>query len=244
MKNDENSDGKRLSLGIDIERSGARGEHDTFCIGAAVRDENAHELDRWVGKAYVPGDCAFEERCKTEFWDNNPEALKACEYKGPSRSKPEREEAMIRGLLSFIEKWERKADEAGLKLDVVSDNAEFDFGFVDDLIFRHVPDAMPLCYRVTDGKYRRTWDTHCVQRGFLLAVDSEFALNNTWGYTKRIEKLYDVPSDSVVHDHEADNDASTIAKENAVLLGIARGTIKRKGEPVKVESAKRKKEEA
>jgi hypothetical protein len=231
------SEGKRptgvyaehYTLAVDIERSGAKDIHDTMAIGAAVRNLRCEEVGRYTGKAYVPGECTFEARCKEEFWDKHPKALKAVTFDHTlPLSKKDREYIMIFGFHKFRIEWETRAASEGAKLDLVSDNASYDFAFINKLYFEYLPDAMPIPYTASTQKYRRPWDTHCMQRGFLMAVDPEFLQTHGWGFTKRIEELYDVPDDGVRHDHDPANDASTIAREHAVMLGIMCGTIKRR----------------
>lgn len=219
-----------IVLAFDIERSGPRLEHDTIAIGASVLDWTFKELDRLCLLGYFPEPdslgvkTVFYPQTWEEFWSKHQDVLEALIYTGP-KTKKEREKEMIQEVQAFRKKWELKAEENNLKLEVCTDNNVFDGGFINCLLFEHTR-QLPLPYN-TLGEYKPFWETHSEQRGLLMAVDPEF--KQDWGYSQRIMELYDVPARmEKLHDHNPANDAYTIAFDQQVLLHIRDGKIKLK----------------
>lgn len=215
---------KTITLGFDIERSGATDTSNTIAIGASVVDNDFTELDNLFLPGYIPGETTFETKCYDEFWSKNLDILSKLEYKG-TKCKKDREFEMIQEFQDFRGKWEKIASENNWKLETVSDNNVFDGGFINHLIFKNLIGSMPLPYS-TNGSYKPFWETHSMQRGLLIAVDPNF--KDDWGFTKRIAELYEIPKMVRNHDHLPNNDAYTIAFDNQVLLGIRDGNIKLK----------------
>lgn len=222
---------KIYCLAFDIERSGALRNHETIGIGASVVDQNFNELDSLFLPGYFPANSneptVFEDRCWDEFWSKHPEQLNCLVYDGES-SKKVRQYQLISKFQAFRAKWEQKAKEDGAKYWLVSDNAIFDAGFINDMIFEHLPRQMPIPYAASDGEYQAFLETHSQQKGFLMSVLPEF--HSHWGLTKKIAELYDVPEQKVEHDHRPDHDAYTIAMEQQILFGIRDGRISRKND--------------
>lgn len=207
---------KTYVLAIDIERSGARYEHDTVGIGAVVVDGDLKQLDSLLLKGYVPNETKFEQRCMSEFWSNHPETLEMLTYDG-ELSKVEREKEMIELLQEFRAKWEGIAEEDGAKLELVTDNNVYNGGYVNKLINDHTED-LPIPYN-TQRKYSPFWETHAEQRGLLMAIDSSF--EDDWGLYEKINQLYeDLPEIEKTDDHNPVTDAYAIACEQQILLGI------------------------
>lgn len=220
---------QRIVLAFDIERSGGRVMDDTIAIGASVVDEHFHELDFLFLPAYYPQNTRcptkFEPRCWNEFWVKHQPTLATLEYKG-QLSKHQREEEMIKEFHAFRAKWEAYADAKGIEYLLVSDNPIFDGGFINDLLYKHMPNVLPIPYRASTQKYDSFLDTHSEQRGLLFSVDPSHTKN--WGVTRRIGEIYDVPAVKKRHDHNPANDAYTIAHEQQVLFAIQEGRIQRK----------------
>lgn len=211
-------------MAFDIERSGGRNEHETIGIGATIVDHNLNELDSLFLQGYFPKSTNFEQRCWEEFWSKYEDKLNILTYEGPL-TKEERQQEMIIQFQQFRKKWEKYAVDNGIELLLVSDNNVYDGGFINDLIYRYLPNTLPIPYS-TAAKYRPFFETHSEQKGFLMAVDPHFDQN--WGFQKRIGELYEVPKMKRKHDHNPANDAYTIAFEQQVLFAIQRGDIKRK----------------
>ena len=97
------------------------------------------------------------------------------------------------------------------------------------MISKHLPEGtLPIPFNAIDKKYDSFYETYSEQRGLLMAIDPQFVQENSYGYTRRIEELFDIPKyTKKSHDHNPANDAYTIACEQQVLLGIMNGTIKR-----------------
>lgn len=222
-------------LAFDIEKSGATDQYPIIGIGASVVDENFRELDRLFLPGYFPGKTPFEPRCWDEFWnkDSNKQQLADLEYKGP-KSPEERQVDMIKVFQVFRRRWEEQCDKAGIKLELVSDNNVFDGGFINNMIYRHLPKTLPIPYSAATKQegtqtYSSFWETFSQQRGILMVVDPEFALTKEWGYSNRIKELYDgIPELKINHDHNPANDAYTIACDQQILFGIAQGRFKLK----------------
>lgn len=222
-----------LTLAFDIERSGGGNTHETIGIGASVVDNNFEERDSLFLPGYFPKShktpTVFEQRCWDEFWCKQSHTLDLLEYTG-DLTKEERQKEMIVQFQEFRAKWEQYANDNNLKLELVADNNVYDGGFINDMIFKYLPDTLPLPYTAgrVDGKqqYKSFWETHSEQRGLLAVVDPSFKQN--WGYTKRIAELYEVPDQKKDHDHNPSNDAYSIAFEHQVLLNIRDGKIQRR----------------
>jgi len=213
-----------IALAFDIERSGGTDKHDTIAIGASVVDQNFNQLDSLFLPGYIPNETIFEQRTWDEFWSKHTDILNNLIYTG-SKNKKEREFEMISSFQKFRNKWEKYCSDNEFTLELTSDNNIFDGGFINQLIFNHLPNELPIPYN-TQQKYKPFWETHSEQRGLLMAVDPSF--KNNWGYSKRINELFNVPKMLLEHDHNPANDAYTIAFEHQVLLGIRDGRIKRK----------------
>lgn len=223
---------KKYVLAFDIEKSGATNEYPVIGIGASVVDENMRELDQLFLPGYFPNKTPFEPRCWDEFWNMHQDQLNMLEYKGP-KTPEERQADMIRIFQEFRKRWEEQCANAGIQLELVSDNNVYDGGFLNDMIHKHLKGTFPIPYSARAKQegtqiYSSFWETYSQQRGLLFVVDPEFALNKQWGYSDRIKELYDVPEIKVSHDHNPANDAYTIACDQQILFGIASGRFKRK----------------
>ena len=171
-------------LAFDIERSGGLGKHETIGIGASVVDENFNELER----LFLPGYFAktsseptvFEQRCWDEFWCKYENQLNELIYPG-SLTKHERQHEMITEFQAFRAKWETKANNANVDFYLVSDNSVYDGGFINEMIFEHLPDQMPIPYSASKQEYEAFCDTHSQQKGLLMSIDPSFQSN--WATT-------------------------------------------------------------
>jgi len=133
---------------------------------------------------------------------------------------------MIQEFQSFRARWEKYAKDKQINFLLVSDNNIFDGGFINELIFKHLPTTLPIPYSASTGNYEAFFETHSVQKGFLMAVDPSYQDN--WGLSNRISELFDIPEPDKKHDHNPANDAFSIAFEQQVLFAIQEGSIKRR----------------
>ena len=218
-----------LVLAFDIERTGPSIQDRTIAIGASVVDENLVELDSIFLPCYFEHDTKFDPQCWSDFWSKptNLKVLETLKYKG-KLDRFEREAEMIKLFQAFRYKWEVYAEKFSLKFELVSDNNVFDGGFINQLIFTYLPKEKPIPYSASTGQYCSFWETHSQQRGLLLLVDPKFVQTKDWGYTEHINKLYNVPEKSKTHDHNPVNDAYCIAFDQQILLGIRKGSIKKR----------------
>ena len=207
-----------LVLAFDIERSGCGREHDTIGLGACVMDYEMNELDRFFFSCYLPKETVFEQRCWDEFWVNNLDILEQLKYEG-SQSKKEREKEMIVSFQEFRKKWEKYAENNGKILVLTSDNKVYDGGFVNQLIFEHMPGTLPIPYSAEKQKYSAFFETHSAQRGLLYSVCPSYDKNR--GLSEKVLKLYEgIPEQNKTHSHNPADDAYTIAFDQQVLFGI------------------------
>lgn len=216
-----------LVLAFDIERSGATPNYDTIGIGASVVNSKFVEFE----SLFLPGlfsetrkePTIFEERCWDEFWIKEFDKLKELTYTG-DLSKKERQKEMIVEFQAFRKKWEKYANENGLEFHLACDNKVYDGGFINDMIFEHLPNTLPIPYSANTSKYNCFLETHNEQRGLLFAADPSYKKN--WGFSQRIVELYDVPEPTRKHDHNPAHDACNIAFEQQVLFAIRDNRIK------------------
>jgi hypothetical protein len=209
---------QNIVLAFDIERAGATREYDTIAIGAVVMDSNYNELGRYYFDCYYP-ETTFEPRCYEQFWSKNQNILEKMLYTGP-QSKNEREKEMICGFFEFRKKWEQYAETNNMNYYLVSDNNVFDGGFINELMFKHMSDKLPIPYNASKQEYDTFYETHSIMKGFLLNQ----RINKEWNLFEEIAKTINVPKCVVNHDHNPANDAYVIAFEMVCLLNYARMT--------------------
>lgn len=213
----------KYTLAFDIERSGCSKQYDTIGIGASVVDSNFNELDNLFLKGYSQKETKFEQRCWDEFWIKNQESLKKLEYTGNLNYK-ERQFEMISTFQEFRKKWENIAKSNGYELDLVSDGCVFDSGFINEMIFEHLPEILPIPHSASTQEFSPFYDTTSEIKGLLSVIDPSFKQN--WGYSKRLYELYDVPIFDKKHDNNPANDAFTIAVQHQIVLNIRDKKIK------------------
>lgn len=212
----------KIALAFDIERSGGTNKHDTIAIGASVLDEDFNELDSLFLPGYVSGETQFEPRCWEEFWSKNTDVLNIIKYTG-NLSYSDRQKEMIEAFQAFRCKWEELCESNGHELILVSDNAVYDGGFINQMIFTHIPDTLPIPYSAKKQKYKPFRETNSILRGILFVADPDYT--SQFGLSRRIAEIYDVPTPIAKHDHNPANDAYTIAYDFQVANAIAKGTI-------------------
>jgi len=212
----------KYTLAFDIERSGCTKQYDTIGIGASVVDSDFNELDSIFLPGYFPKETKFEKRCWDEFWIKNQESLKGLEYKGVLSYK-ERQREMIFQFQEFRKKWEKKALIDGCTLDLVSDGCIYDAGFINEMIFEHLPNVLPLPYSASTQEFSPFYDTTSEIKGILCFICPSF--RDDRGYYKKLGELYNLPNFEKKHDHNPAHDAFTIAVEHQVVLNISNKKI-------------------
>ncbi len=217
---------KRIVLAFDIERSGATDQNTTIGIGASVVDDQFNELDSLFLPGYLPKQVIFEKRCWDEFWSKHPEQLELLECKDEEISLYELQHEMITAFQAFRIQWEIYAKENNIEYVIASDNCVYDGGFINEMIFKCLPGDSPLPYSASTQEYSDFIDTHNCQRGLLMIIDPSY--KDWWGFSDRIEELFQTPPKRKEHDHNPANDAYTIAFDQQVLFAIRDGMIKRK----------------
>jgi hypothetical protein len=207
----------KYTLAFDIERSGCTKNYDTIGIGASVVDSNFNELDSLFLAGYFPKETQFEKRCWDEFWVKNQDSLKQLEYSGTLNYK-ERQAEIIFLFQEFRKKWENKALADNVELDLVSDGCVFDAGFINEMIFEHLDNVLPIPYSASTQQFSPFYDTTSEIKGILSIVDPTFKEN--WGYFNKLNELYNLPKFEKKHDHNPANDAFTIAVQHQIVLNI------------------------
>lgn len=214
-----------IVLAFDIERTGPKIKHDTIGIGMSVVNSKFEELDSLFLNSYIEGEVKFNKRCYNEFWSKHLDSLEKMKYSG-EKSFQERQKEIITEFQNFRKKWEQYSEDNGLKFELVSDNNVFDGGFINELIYKYLPNDLPIPYNAGNKQYSCFWETYSQQRSLLFMVDPDFKSN--WGFPQRIAEIYELPKPLRLHDHNPVNDAYTIAYDQQVLLGIKNNTIKKK----------------
>lgn len=221
-------EGDTIVLAVDIERTGGFPHTPTIGIGASVVNQHFDELACFFEPGYFNPDVTpFEPRCWDEFWSQNEDKLSVLQYNG-SLKHDQRQKEMIQNFQDFRARWEKKCKDNKANLVLVTDNNVFDGGFINQMIFTHLPETMPIPYEASKPqKYERFVDVTSMQLG-LLATSPPMP---KWGLDKRINELYDVASvfqPIKSHDHHPANDAYTIACDYHIVVKCGSGEIPKK----------------
>ena len=203
---------------------------------AAIDCATGDVIDQALFKSYVPG-MRLDERCWREFWHDKQDILATLEVQPSANGlRPSFDEAqshMIHGLMEFFMRMEKYASDHNKELHHVSDNKSYDVGLVNVLIERYYgPDSQlpnsPTRDPVT-GKHAylsNFFETRSMQYMLLLENDPDFLKQSSWGYSKHICELWNVPLPSVIDDHNPVNDALFQLYSYRTLLQIADGQYK------------------
>lgn len=216
-------------LAFDIERSGPTKDYDTIGIGATVlcfdfSDKSSLSLKE-VDRLFLPGcfaETKFEQKCWDEFWGKDEQKVQLADlrYEG-SLSPLERQKEMINAFQDFRTKWELKAEAEQANYYLVTDNAIYDGGFLNDFLMTHTK-LEPMPMTASTQRYGSLYDIDQMLNGFLMAVDPKWT-PRSYGMTSRIRKLYDIKAPNIPHDHNPANDAHNIAYDFCALMGIKAG---------------------
>lgn len=194
-----------VTLAFDIERSGPTNKEDTIAIGAAVIDENFKELDSLFLPGYFPQDTKFEANCWV-FWKKFLDILQTLTYNG-ELSKIDCQKEMITEFMTFRSKWEKWCDDNGHELLVVSDNNVYDGGFLNQMIFDHLPKSLPIPFTVNKKKFGKFYETssmkHILKKSLNCKSNADFYAH--------LGKIFTPPAKKYDHDHNPAHDAYGIA---------------------------------
>ncbi len=142
----------------------------------------------------------WEGRCILEFWSKNTKTLDMIK----SKMKDPASE------MKRFERWLNRIDlEYGDTLIVVSDNAGFDFAWIDTYLSEYTK-RYSIYYRytgVTSFEYRRTWCTNSAFHGALIERDPNKYIE--WN----LEEKLGVENGVYKNDHNPLNDARKIAAD-------------------------------
>ena len=141
----------------------------------------------------------FDQKCLEEFWHN----AERCPMGRQMLERFEREAVDHRvGMTQLRELIDSFDDGVDFKAVIISDNAPFDFGWIDYHFSQH---GLRRLHLRSDGRYRRIFDVVDYRRG-LFAMDHG---ERQFGEKEIIERLkLDINPD--MHDHMPDNDARYI----------------------------------
>jgi len=214
---------KRIVIAFDVEAAGARTNYTTFAIGVSVVNEKLDEIESGRWTCYEKESIKFEERCWTEFWANKQNILELL-INDDNLTFDDKERNMIQEFVKFVKKWQLDAFQKNYDLFIVSDNKIFDGERINALIMKYFPedDLMPLPYNFNNKEYSSFWETHSMQKGFLMALSSKY-IDTNWGFSNEMEQLFTVPSTIRKPTHLPEDDAYTIARDMQILLGVAEG---------------------
>lgn len=213
-------------LAFDIERTGAKPEHETIAIGISVVNENFKQLDSWLIVGYIPRPIpedgtapeGFEVSPWEEFWCDKQEHLEKLsivpypQQKPQQKTQQETQQKMIIQFQEFRKKWEYRASVEGFKLEVCCDNPVYDGWFINEMLCQYLPEYHPLPYASRQISYQPLWDTDSMLRGLLATADPTY--KNNWGLSNRVREIYDVETEDI------DHDAYNIACDAQIVLGV------------------------
>lgn len=212
-------DPNNLVLAFDIEKAGAYGENPIIGLGACVLDHNLQELDRLMVPAYFENETNFEPLCWSEFWSKNLKALESIKATGIV-SQHKMNMIMIFKFQEFRGKWEQYAKDNNKTLLLVTDNACFDGGELNDIISRQLDQVRPMPYLVTEQeKYGDLWETSSIIKGILLANGIKDISGTMWDTLNEVYYLPPVPENSLIAHNPAD-DAFGIAFKAQIIFNI------------------------
>ena len=91
------------------------------------------------------------------------------------------------------------------------------------MIFEHMPNVLPIPHSASKQEFSPFYDTTSEIKGLFASVKPDF--KGDWGYSRKLEELYNVPKFDKKHDHNPANDAFTIAVQHQTILNIRDGKI-------------------
>lgn len=198
----EKRDAERYTCAIDLE---AIGNGVPSGIGICVGDEKGRVVlkRKWWFKV---DEKDVDPRCKEQFWDKNPLIYEEMLRDG----KPIEDQ-----LKDFVNVYDSIGEKLGIKdteLNLTSDNAEFDFGSLNEPLKKYLK-RDPLRY-TKKGEYRP-----------ITAYDDTF-----WALSERQKVISSYVNQIQVHNHSPDNDAEHNYISDMIHRRILRRLDKEHGE--------------
>lgn len=221
--------GRKLAMGTDIEKLGQYYTCDTVQIEWGVVGEDFEILDSGQASAYYPADAHAEKRCMDKFWSKNMDKLKVLEKRSPSVDPETGRAEMVQRYVGAVAEWQRRATVHGFDFMVVTDNGPYDLPNVSYLIEKYMAPGTPTFpHNLYTGKYGAVVDTHQMMLGLLSCETGK--MQDFLGLSKKLQKIYDIPEPSgkFVHNHDAEQDALSIALEYQQMVAIFEGRIKKR----------------
>lgn len=169
-----------------------------------------------------------------------------------------RSQTITNMIRSFMDTLYRMMEEHPTAVFVV-DNKAFDVHLVTQMTEQYLPEkdyrALPFYPTYNDKgerikfKYGSLFETHSMQYGFLLAVDGAKYKDKVWGLTAALNELakergISLPVLDIEHDHNAVNDATTIAAEYVSMMILSGAFQKEEEEEEEVKPTKRRRIDA
>lgn len=218
--------GRKVAFGTDIEKLGCSFTCDTVQIGWGVVGDRFQLLDSGQASAYYPGDARSERRCMEEFWADKGDVLKKLEEQSPGDCSETGRVKMVQAYVSAVVEWQRRAVVHGFDLVIVTDNGPYDLPNINFLIEKYMPFGTPTFpHNMHTGKYDVVMDTHQLLLGLLGC--EEMQPQDYWGLSEKLRRIYDIPEPrgEFVHNHDARQDAISIALEYQHFIAILEGRI-------------------
>lgn len=177
-------------------------------IGGVLMDSELNVVDKIFLPALTP-DVKFEPGCWSSFWSKHTEQLEVMRIEG-------KYDNVIREVARKLYDWINECDHAHHgAIRIVSDNPSFDIHHLSDLVVRYVDSGAPFTHIL--GRYKSVYDTNSILH--TVSMSGEYGADEDL-VVAEMEKQYDIPASSVVHDHNPVNDAITIARSYWIVWSV------------------------
>ena len=189
-------------------------------FGCTVMDQEMHEVDSFSAFMSIPKGKVWEDRCVSEFWSKNQEAL---EYiKGKMTDAREEMQRFVEWMDAIDLKYETN-------MVVLTDNPSYDVAWLNHYIGLYT-DRHCLYYMLApkdkweNGErcywFRRIVDTNAVYNGALTIMNPH--TEHVWGLEDKLE----IQNTKWENDHDPLNDARNIAANYILFLRKTKAQIK------------------
>lgn len=182
----------------------------------------------------------FSEDCYNNFWGRDEGAKKALpllEISSEEKKlfRTEREKKAIEKLVKFLDDAVNWSVENGYKPRLLSDNASFDFGNIDQLILRYLPDTKGSLH--SGGSWMGAVRCVTSKEETILGIRDHFWMRriknriNEKGekessdITARLHYIHGVPECTFDHTHLPDDDAKNIGWRGLIVQAIEDGVF-------------------
>jgi hypothetical protein len=195
-----------------------------------------------VGKKPTEDYTIFSEDCYNNFWGRDEGAKKALPLLEISKKerktlfRNDREKKAIKKLVKFLDDAVNWSVENGYKPRLLSDNASFDFGNIDQLILKYLPDTKGTLH--SGGSWMGAVRCVTSKEETILGIRDYFWMRriknriiNEKGekessdITARLHYIHGVPECTFDHTHLPDDDAKNIGWRGLIVQAIEDGVF-------------------